>query len=206
MFAATVQGLLLGGSMIIPIGAQNSHILNQGIKRNHHIMTATICILCDVLLIGAGVFGGGKLLGSNQIILMVITLAGVTFLLAYGAMSFKNAWQYQYKQALEGGAVKSRKMVILATLAVTLLNPHVYLDTVVVLGSIGAKFSEQNRMAFAAGTMLASVLWFYGLALGAASFSQWLCQPKVQRCIDITVGCIMWILAYSLATSIVHVI
>jgi L-lysine exporter family protein LysE/ArgO len=206
MFAATVQGLLLGGSMIIPIGAQNSHILNQGLKRNHHIMTATICILCDVVLIGAGVFGGGKLLGSNQTILMTITLTGVAFLLVYGAMAFKNAWQYKYKQALEGGAVKSRKMVILATLAVTLLNPHVYLDTVVVLGSIGGKFSEQNRIAFAAGTMLASVLWFYGLALGAASFSQWLCQPKVQRCIDITVGCIMWILAYSLATSIVHVI
>jgi len=91
MFAATIQGLLLGGSMIIPIGAQNSHILNQGIKRNHHIMTATICILCDVLLIGAGVFGGGKLLGANQTILVAITLAGVAFLLGYGAVAFKNA-------------------------------------------------------------------------------------------------------------------
>lgn len=206
MFGATIQGLLLGGSMIIPIGAQNAHILNQGSQRNHHIMTATICILCDVLLIGAGVFGGGKLIGANQTILVAITLAGVAFLLGYGAMAFKNVWLYRYKQALEGGVAKSRKMVIMATLAVTLLNPHVYLDTVVVLGSIGAKFSEQDRMAFAAGTMLASVLWFYGLALGAASFSQWLCQPKVQRCIDIAVGCIMWMLAYSLATSIMHVI
>lgn len=102
--------------------------------------------------------------------------------------------------------VKSRKMVIMATLAVTLLNPHVYLDTVVVLGSVGAKFSELDRLAFAGGTMLASVLWFYGLALGAASFSQWLCQPKVQRFIDIAVACIMWMIAYSLAASIIHVI
>ncbi len=202
MFGAGIQGLLLGGSMIIPIGAQNSHILNQAIKRNHHITTATICMLCDVVLISAGVFGGGKLLGLNQHLLMAITLAGVAFLLTYGAMAFKNAWEYKYEASLESGSVKSRKMVIMATLAVTLLNPHVYLDTVVVLGSVGAKFESQERIAFAVGTLMASVLWFYGLALGAANCSQWLCQPKVQRCIDIAVGFIMWMLAYSLATSL----
>lgn len=202
MFGAAIQGLLLGGSMIIPIGAQNSHILNQAIKRNHHITTATICFLCDVVLISAGVFGGGKLLGLNQNILVSITLAGVAFLLTYGAMAFKNAWQYKYEAALERGTVKSRKMVILATLAVTLLNPHVYLDTIVVLGSVGAKFEMQDRIAFACGTLMASILWFYGLAFSAANFSQWLCQAKVQRCIDIAVGCIMWMLAYSLAMSI----
>lgn len=202
MFGAGIQGLLLGGSLIIPIGAQNSHILNQAIKRNHHIMTATICTLCDVVLISAGVFGGGKLLGLNQHVLVTITLAGVAFLLTYGGMAFKNAWKYNYEEELESESVKSRKMVIMATLAVTLLNPHVYIDTVVVLGSVGAKFEMQDRIAFAVGTLMASVLWFYGLALSAASFSQWLCQAKVQRCIDVAVGCIMWMLAYSLVMSI----
>ena len=198
MLTATIQGLLIGGSMIIPIGAQNAYILNQGIKRNHHWLTASICILCDALLISAGVFGAGSLLALNPDLLQVITWGGIVFLSVYGAMSFRSAWQSQYGKTELDGTHKSRKMVVMATLAVTLLNPHVYLDTVVVLGSVGNQFSGDNCLAFTGGTILASVLWFYGLAFSAAKFSHWLNQPKIQRIIDITVGCIMWVIASSL--------
>ncbi|NQZ50011.1 MAG: amino acid transporter [Moritella sp.] len=203
MLTATIQGLLLGGSMIIPIGAQNAYILNQGIKRNHHFLTASICILCDALLISAGVFGAGSLLALNPDLLQIITWGGIVFLSVYGAMSFRSAWQYQYGKTELDGTHKSRKMVVMATLAVTLLNPHVYLDTVVVLGSVGNQFSGDNRLAFAAGTILASTLWFYGLAFSAAKFSNWLNRPKVQRIIDITVGGIMWVIASSLYRNLV---
>ncbi|QFI38473.1 amino acid transporter [Moritella marina ATCC 15381] len=202
MITATIQGLLLGGSMIIPIGAQNAYILNQGIKRNHHFLTATICIICDALLISAGVFGAGSLLALNPNLLHIITWGGIVFLTSYGALSFRSAWRYQYGKTALGGGHKSRKMVIMATLAVTLLNPHVYLDTVVVLGSVGNQFTGDSRLAFAGGTILASILWFYGLAFSAAKFSVWLNQPKVQRVIDITVGCIMWLIASSLYRSL----
>lgn len=198
MLTATIQGLLLGGSMIIPIGAQNAYILNQGVKRNHHFLTATICIICDVLLISAGVFGAGSVLALNPDLLQIITWGGIVFLSTYGAMSFRSAWHYNYGKAALDNTHKSRKMVIMATLAVTLLNPHVYLDTVVVLGSVGNQFSGDHRLAFTAGTIIASILWFYGLAFSAAKFSVWLNQPKVQRVIDIVVGGIMWLIASSL--------
>ena len=119
MITATIQGLLLGGSMIIPIGAQNAYILNQGIKRNHHFLTATICIICDTLLISAGVFGAGSLLALNPDLLQIITWGGIVFLTSYGALSFRSAWRYQYGKTTLDGSHKSRKMVIMATLAVT---------------------------------------------------------------------------------------
>lgn len=202
MFSAGLQGLLLGGSMIIPIGAQNAYILNQGIKRNHHLMTASICILCDVVLILTGVFGAGSLLAMNSHLLTAITLAGVLFLTIYSAFSFRSAWRYSYSQTELDNAKKNRKKVVIATLAVTLLNPHVYLDTVVILGSVGNQFSGSDRIAFAIGTLCASTLWCYGLAMSAARFSVWLNQPKVQRAIDITVGCIMLTIAYNLMQTI----
>ena len=202
MLTATIQGLLLGGSMIIPIGAQNAYILNQGIKRNHHFLTASICILCDTLLIIAGVFGAGSLLALNPDLLQIITFGGIVFLSTYGAISFRSAWRNNYAKTVLDNNHKSRKMVVMATLAVTLLNPHVYLDTVVVLGSVGNQFSGVSRLAFAAGTILASILWFYGLAFSAAKFSNWLNQPKVQRVIDIVVGGIMWVIASSLYHSL----
>jgi len=198
IFSSMIQGLILGGSMIIPIGAQNSHILGQGIKRNHHILAATICMVCDVLLIGLGIFGGGKLIASSELLLMFITWGGILFLVIYGLLSFKNAWKNQYHGYGVHQAMKSKSVVIGSTFAVTLLNPHVYLDTVMILGSVGGKFDGNEKLAFAFGTIMASILWFYSLAVGAAKMAPWLARPKVQRVIDISVGLIMWLVAYSL--------
>ncbi|WP_286265157.1 LysE/ArgO family amino acid transporter [Thalassotalea atypica] len=203
-FTAMLQGLILGAGMIIPIGAQNSYVLSQGIKRNHHILAATICMVCDVILIGLGIFGGGKLIASHEYLMLAIGWGGILFLTVYASIAFKNAWQNQYQQAGQLKAANNRKKIIGTTLAVTLLNPHVYLDTVMILGSVGGTFDGNERLAFAIGTMLASILWFYSLALSAAKMAPWLGHPKVQRGIDILVGLIMVLVAYSVFNTLLN--
>lgn len=200
--SALFQGLILGLGMIIPIGAQNSYILSQGIKRNHHFLAATICMLCDVLLIGLGIFGGGKLIASSDWLMLIIGWGGVSFLVVYAMMSFKNVITNQYTITSHVAAANSRKKIIGTTFAVTLLNPHVYLDTVMILGSVGGTFEGNEKWAFAMGTMLASILWFYTIAFGAAKLAPWLGTPNVQRLIDSLVGTIMLIVAYSLLTTL----
>ena len=199
---ALFQGFLIGMSTIIPIGAQNSYVLSQGIKRNHHLLSASICMLCDTLLIALGVFGGGKLIASNELLMLFIGWGGILFLLAYSALAFRNVWRNNYQAPDEVKALTSRKAVIAATLAVTLLNPHVYLDTVMILGSIAGTFDGQEKLSFAIGTILASVIWFYSLANGAAKLAPWLSQAKTQRCIDVFIGSVMLFIAYTVFTSI----
>ncbi len=191
-FLPFVQGIGIGASMIIPIGAQNSFVLNQAIKRNYHLMAAAICVICDICLMALGVFGGGQLIASNDIAFTLITWGGILFLFGYGLLSFKTVlWPSASKDA-SSNEQKSLKVVVITTLAVTLLNPHVYLDTVVILGSVGGQFVGNEKIAFAIGLMLASVMWFTALATGAAKMSHLLSQPKIKRGIDFVVGIIMW--------------
>jgi len=202
MITPLFQGLFLGASMIIPIGAQNSHVLSHGIKQNSHILAATICMVCDVLLIALGVFGAAKALASFPTLITVIKWGGVLFLLTYASFAFKNAYLNKYADMSLSLTSKSKIAVIITTLAVTLLNPHVYLDTVVILGSVGGQFDGAEKIAFATGTMLASIIWFYSLATGAAKLSPWLSKPKVQRAIDVIIGLIMTAIGVSLALSV----
>jgi len=204
MFSPLLQGLFLGASMIIPIGAQNSHILNHGIKKNHHFLAASICMVCDVVLIALGVFGGAQLIATSPTLVTVISWAGIIFLLAYASLSFRQAWlnSSTSEQSSTDKAHKKPGLVIVSTLAVTMLNPHVYLDTVLVLGSVGGQFQGNEKIAFALGTMLASMLWFYSLAGAAAKMSPWLNQAKVRRVIDMLVGLIMCAIAWSLFNSL----
>lgn len=202
--SALFQGLILGAGMIIPIGAQNSYVLSQGIRRNHHFLAATICMVCDVLLIGLGIFGGGKLIASHELLMLAIGWGGVLFLAVYAAMSFKSVYQNNYQNTTHEAAANSRNKIIGTTFAVTLLNPHVYLDTVMILGSVGGTFEGNEKLAFAFGTMLASVLWFYSLAMGAAKLAPWLGTPKTQRIIDGLVGTIMLVVAYSVFTTLLN--
>jgi len=204
MSAALLQGMALGASMIIPLGAQNSYVLSQGIKRNNHFLAATLCMLCDIILIAAGVFGGGKLIASNETLMFVMSWGGMAFLVAYSGFAFLNAWRNQYQSPDKPKLLTSKKAVIVTTLAVTLLNPHVYLDTVMILGSLAGAFQGQERTYFAIGAMLASVLWFYSLAGGAAKLAPWLGQPKVQRYIDVFIGLIMVFVAFTLFKSVIN--
>jgi L-lysine exporter family protein LysE/ArgO len=198
IFSAMFQGVVIGLGMIIPIGAQNAYVLGRGINRNHHLLAATLCIVCDISLIAVGIFGAGALINSSDLAMQLITWGGILFLLSYGMLSFKTVYQNKYQETETESLLKSRKVIVATTLAVTLLNPHVYLDTVMILGSVGAQFQGQTKIAYAAGTMLASIIWFYTLALGAAKMGPLLSQPKILRGIDFVVGCIMWAIAFSL--------
>lgn len=191
-----LQGFGLGASMIIPIGAQNAYVLNQGIKRHHHLTTATICSLLDVLFISLGIFGGGAILAQNEALLTSVTIGGVLFLTLYGSLSIKSAiTQSSIESNTQSVSSSGRKAVILGALAVTVLNPHLYLDTVVILGSIGGQFEGSDRLAFAIGTILASFVWFYSLSIGAAKLSPTLSKPKVRKAIDIGVALMMFTIA-----------
>nr|WP_226374740.1 arginine exporter ArgO [Pantoea stewartii] len=194
------QGLALGAALILPLGPQNAFVLNQGVKRHYHLMTATLCSLSDVVLICAGIFGGSALLQQSPLLLTVITWAGVAFLLWYGWGALRTAFRRELALASGLDIRQSRGRIIATLLAVTWLNPHVYLDTFVVLGSLGSQFPDTHaRQWFALGTVSASVLWFFGLALLAAWLAPLLQTTRAQRLINLLVGAVMWFIAFQLA-------
>ncbi|CAE6891941.1 Arginine exporter protein ArgO [Vibrio sp. B1REV9] len=203
-FWVLLQGFGLGATMIIPIGAQNAYVLNQGIKRQHHLTTATICSILDMIFISLGIFGGGAILSQNEILLTSVTLGGIAFLSIYGMLSLKSALKPTDTSESKGEVVaRGRRTVILGALAVTVLNPHLYLDTVVILGSIGGQFEGNDRIAFAVGTIMASFVWFYTLSLGAAKLGPTLSKPKVKKGIDIAVAMMMFVIAFALASELI---
>ncbi len=161
MLSVYFQGFALGAALILPLGPQNAFVMNQGIKRQYHLMTASLCSLSDIALICAGIFGGSALLHQSPLLLMLITWAGVAFLLWYGWGALRTAFSGNIMLASEAAMKQGRGRIIATMLAVTWLNPHVYLDTFVVLGSLGSQLpSETARHWFAFGTISASVLWF----------------------------------------------
>ncbi|CAJ1801982.1 Arginine exporter protein ArgO [Aeromonas veronii] len=199
MLATTLQGFTIGLAMIIPIGAQNAFVLSRGIHRNHHLLTATLCSFCDLTLIAIGVFGGANVLAASPFGMALLTWGGVLFLGWFGGRSLLSAWRGKGEGLADSAQQMGAKSVLAMTLGVTLLNPHVYLDTLMLLGSLGSQVSESLRPAFAAGAMLASLVWFYSLALGAAALAPWLARSRVQQGIDLLVGIIMLSLAMQLA-------
>ncbi|MFQ2002371.1 L-lysine exporter [Aeromonas veronii] len=199
MLATTLQGFTIGLAMIIPIGAQNAFVLSRGIHRNHHLLTATLCSFCDLTLIAIGVFGGANVLAASPLGMALLTWGGVLFLGWFSGRSLLSAWRGKGEGLADSAQLMGAKSVLAMTLGVTLLNPHVYLDTLMLLGSLGSQVSESLRPAFAAGAMLASLVWFYSLALGAAALAPWLARSRVQQGIDLLVGIIMLSLAMQLA-------
>lgn len=201
MLSYYLQGLMLGAALILPLGPQNAFVMNQGIRRQYHIMTALLCTLSDVALICAGVFGGSALLMQSPWLLALVTWGGVLFLLWYGFGALKTAFSpdidLENAQALRQG----RGQIIATMLAVTWLNPHVYLDTFVVLGSLGGQLAEMPKRWFALGTISASFLWFFSLALLAAWLAPRLRTATAQRVINILVGLVMWFIALKLAAE-----
>lgn len=195
---AAVKGFTLALSMIIPIGSQNSMLLTQGINKNHHLMTAGLFIVYDAMLISLGVLGGGLILSSNDMLFTLLTWGGIMFLLAYGAMSFKSAFTGFKASADNVINKKSFKLVIITSLVVTFLNPHAYIDTVMVIGSVGGQYTGDAKIYFLIGAISGSIVWFSTLALGAAKLSVQLSKPKVKSTIDFIIGLVMWFIAWSL--------
>jgi L-lysine exporter family protein LysE/ArgO len=197
-----IQGFSLGAGLIIAIGAQNAFVLQQGLKRRHVFVTASIGTLCDATLITLGVAGLGALVSQIPALTAITTWGGVAFLLFYGFRSFKSASIPASLEANPGQAqLATLRGTILAMLAVSLLNPHVYLDTVVLIGSVGVHYPPKERVAFALGAMLASFTWFFSLAYGAAWLAPLFRRPLAWRILDLGVGCIMWAIAASLIWS-----
>ncbi|EKO3483560.1 amino acid transporter [Vibrio fluvialis] len=201
-FWILLQGFGFGATMIIPIGAQNAYVLNQGIKRNHHLTTATICSFLDIFFISLGIFGGGAILSQSELLLTFVTVGGIAFLTFYGLQSWKSAFTAQNEENATTTTARGRRAVILGTLAVTVLNPHLYLDTVVILGSIGGQFEGNDRLSFAIGTIMASFVWFYSLSIGAAKLAPTLSRPRVKQAIDIGVALMMFAIAIALTKNL----
>jgi L-lysine exporter family protein LysE/ArgO len=197
VFAAALSGFLLGGSLIIAIGAQNAFILRQGLLRQHVFTLCLICAASDALLIAAGVGGLGSLIAASPGLIWWVTLGGALFLSAYALIAARRALNPQAMRAADTGA-GSLKAAVLACLAFTFLNPHVYLDTVVLLGGLSARYEGQARLSYGLGAMAASFVWFFSLGYGARLLQPVFAKPSAWRVLDGLIALIMAALALSL--------
>jgi len=195
--AAVLSGLLSGFSLIVAIGAQNAFVLRQGISRDRVGVVVAICALSDLVLIVAGVLGVGALVESRPVLLRVVTAAGAAYLVWFGIRSILSA---RHPQALTAGAPR-RGSAALTAVALTWLNPHVYLDTVLPLGNLSTAHGPTGRWWFGAGAGIASVVWFTALGYAAHLASRWLARPRVWQVVEVLIGLVMFALAAMLLRS-----
>jgi L-lysine exporter family protein LysE/ArgO len=197
--AAAVSGFALGLSLIVAIGAQNAFVLRQGLRREHVGAIVVLCALCDALLMAAGIAGVAQVLGRHPGLATALTLGGMAFLAAYGLLALKRARQPGVLQAAAAPAAATpRRTVLLQALGFTLLNPHVYLDTVVLLGSLGAQQPGTAKWAFGAAAASASALWFSALGYGARWLAPLFARPRAWQVLDVVIGLTMLVLAAGL--------
>lgn len=211
MLTPLLAGLGLGFSLIIAIGAQNLFVLRQGLRREHVVLVASICAVSDAVLIALGVSGVGLVLQAVPWLIDVVRWAGALFLIGYGLLAARRAWRPS-GEALGSAArapgpppadgrataVATRALPVVATcLALTWLNPHVYLDTVFLLGTVANTHGDQ-RWVFAVGAMAASVIWFFALAFGARYLGRWLGTPRAWRILDAVIAVVMVAIGVSL--------
>ena len=190
MFLPFFQGMSTGGSLIVAIGAQNAFVLSQSVRRNHHFLAALICMAADVLLISCGVSGVGTAMAANATLQSTAAWGGAAFLCWYGFGSFRSALRPS-ALVTDRDTARSLRFVIITTLAVTFLNPHFYLDTLILLGSISAQYPEPVRSMFGMGAMTASVIWFALLSLGGQALAPVFARPAAWRVLDTVVGTVM---------------
>jgi L-lysine exporter family protein LysE/ArgO len=192
---AVVQGLALSFGLIVAIGAQNAFVLRQGLRREHVGSVVLFCALADAVLIAAGVMGMAQALGERPALARALALAGAAFLAYYGFAALQRARQAHRLQAADGNAGLSRAAALAQAAAFTLLNPHVYLDTVLLVGSIGAQQPAPLRGWFVAGASAASLLWFGLLGFGARWLAPWFARPRAWQVLDGLIALTMWVLA-----------
>ena len=195
MMGAFWPGFGLSLGLIAAIGAQNAFVLRQGVLRTHVLAVCLTCALSDAVLIAAGVAGFGALAGRVPWVELMMRLGGAVFLLAYGWRSFCAAWRGGgVLCAAPAGQGQRLGGVLGTTLALTWLNPHVYLDTVVLIGSVAAQYPG-HRLAFGLGAITASFVFFLALGFGARFLAPVFARPKAWRVLDLAVGCVMWMIA-----------
>jgi L-lysine exporter family protein LysE/ArgO len=195
IWPAFMQGLALSFGLIVAIGAQNAFVLRQGLRREHIGGVVLFCAAADAALITAGVFGMAQALGDSPHLTRALALAGAAFLAWYGWKALLRLRQAGQLQVVPGGEELSRGAVMAQAAAFTLLNPHVYLDTVLLVGSMGAQQPASLQGWFVAGASLASMTWFSLLGFGARWLAPWFARPRSWQVLDGLIGMTMWLLS-----------
>ncbi len=195
--AVFFQGLAISAGLIVAIGAQNAFVLAQGVRGVHRLQIAVACASSDALLIALGVGGAGALIAQQPQLLALARWGGAAFLLVYALLALRRAWHGESMHLPEPNN-QTVWRALAATLAVTWLNPHVYLDTVVLLGGVAANLPAQDRLSFGLGAMLASWLWFFALAYGARLLAPLFVRPNSWRVLDVGVATVMLLVAWQL--------
>jgi L-lysine exporter family protein LysE/ArgO len=194
---AIVPGFLAGLSLIIAIGAQNAFVIRQGLTKKYVLLTVLICACSDALLIALGASGLGALIKSNKDLLEFVRWFGVAYLLWFAFKSAKSAFKQEVLNSA-GEASANKRSVVLTVLTLTFLNPHVYLDTVILLGSISNQFGS-DKWFFVTGAIIASFLWFISIGFGAKSASRFMSRPIFWKILDSLIAAIMLSIAAFLA-------
>ncbi|MBB1601128.1 LysE/ArgO family amino acid transporter [Variovorax sp. UMC13] len=196
--SALPHGFAMSLVLIVAIGAQNAFVLRQGLRREHVTAVVVFCALGDALLVALGVLGMAQLLQGRPGLAAAMAFAGAAFLAAYGLRSLWRARRVQGGLVEAGRGAASRRAVLAQAAAFTLLNPHVYLDTVLFVGGTGAQYAGPARAGFVAGAALASALWFSALGFGARLLAPWFERPRAWQWVDGAIGCAMLLLAWLL--------
>ena len=203
MTTSFVAGLALSGSLIIAIGAQNIHVLRQGIRREHVALVVLTCALIDAVLMAVGVFGVAALARLLPNAVAWVTGLGVVFLVGYGMAAARRAYKPGAMQVADGQAAPHSAAISLGqTLAVSLLNPHVYLDTVLLVGAVGTQYPLLGRVLFWAGASSMSLLWFVAIGFGARWLAPLFAKPVAWRVLDGALALTMFYLAWGLLRSL----
>jgi L-lysine exporter family protein LysE/ArgO len=198
LLAAGWQGFGLGAGLILAIGAQNAFVLRQGLRRNRVGLVVGLCTLCDAALIVLGAAGLGTLVAGSPLLRSVATYGGAAFLIVYGALTLKSALRPGNLVVHTADGPGGLRALVAAALGFSILNPHAWLDTVVLLGGIAGRFPADERAVFAGGAILASAVWFALLGAGAAWLSPVLARPAAWRAIDLAVTLVLWSIAATL--------
>ncbi|MFA3918116.1 LysE/ArgO family amino acid transporter [Ruegeria hyattellae] len=196
MVASFIPGFFLGFSLILAIGAQNAFVLRQGLRHTHVFAVCLTCAISDALLIAAGVAGFGALATAVPWFEPLMRYGGAAFLIVYGARSFQAAWRGGEALQTRNGAGAGLGATLATLLALTWLNPHVYLDTVVLIGSVSAQYPD--RLSFGLGAVTSSFVFFYSLGYGARLLAPLFARPRAWQVLDVLIGVVMWAIAAKL--------
>lgn len=200
MLTALLAGFALGFGLILAIGPQNAFVLRQGLRGEHVLSVCLTCILSDVVLIAAGVGGFAVVIAANPWIEPVLRYGGAAFLFVYGVQAFCNAWRDNRALVPAEDRAVPRAATLTACLALTWLNPHVYVDTLVLVGTVSTQYSG-HAAAFGIGAAMASLVFFFALGYGARLLRPFFARPAAWRLLDLVVGTVMWSIAIGLVLS-----
>lgn len=193
-----IKGFIVTISLIVAIGAQNAYVLKLGLLKQHVLLAVSLCVLFDMILISAGIFGLGFFIQGNQLLINIIAIIGIVFLFVYAILSFKSAFKNESLKIDNEIKINPLKQVVTLILVFTFLNPHTYLDTVLLIGGIGANIQSDLKIYFLIGAVCASAFWFTLLGFGARFLIPLFKKPITWKILDISIGFIMLLIAYTL--------